>query len=87
MVIQEFLRHDPLPYLDSSEEPWVRYNLKLLKGEDGSKEFTELSADPRIQSLIDECIQWPDPPIKRHNDAKHPIHKIEMLADMGLDIR
>lgn len=87
MGIQEFLNHDPLPYLESSEELWVRYNLKLLKGEDGSKEFKELSADPRIQSLIDECIRWPDPPIKRHNDAKHPIHKIEMLADMGLDVR
>jgi len=87
MVIQEFLNHNPLPYLDSSEEPWIRYNIKLLKGEDSSKEFKELSADPKIQSLIDESIQWPDPPIKRHNDAKHPIHKIEMLADMGLDIR
>ena len=87
MGIHEFLNHDPLPYLKSSEEPWVRYNLKLLQGEDGSSEFKELTSDPRIQSLIDECIRWPDPPIKRHNDAKHPIHKIEMLADMGLDVR
>ena len=87
MGIHEFLNYDPLPFLESSEEPWVKYNLKLLQSEDGSKEFDELTADPRIQSLIDECIRWPDPPIKRHNDAKHPLHKIEMLADMGLDIR
>jgi hypothetical protein len=85
--IQEFLQNNPIPYLESSEDPWVKYNLKLLQDKDGSKEFEELSADPRIQSLIDECIRWPDPPIKRHNDAKHPIHKIELLADLGLDKR
>jgi hypothetical protein len=87
MGIQEFLNNDPVPYLESSEEPWVRYNLKLLQGEGAPREFQELSADPRIQSIIDECIRWPDPPIKRHNDAAHPIQKIELLADMGLDKR
>ena len=37
--------------------------------------------------MIDECVTWPDPPLKRHNDAGHPIHKIELLADFGLDNR
>ncbi len=87
MGIQEFLKHDPIPYLESSEEPWVMYNLLELLGKDNSSEFEELANDKRVQAIIDECITWPNPPLKRHNDAKHTIHKIEILADFGLDKR
>lgn len=87
MGIQEFLKYDPIPFLEASEEPWVKYNLLGLQGKDNSKEFMEMSNDKRVQAIIDECVQWPNPPLKRHNDAKHPIHKIEFLADIGMDIR
>ena len=87
MGIEEFLKYDPIPFLESSEEPWIKYNLLELLGKDNSKEFEKLQNDKRVQALIDECIRWPDPPIKRHNDAHHPIHKIELLADFGLDTR
>ena len=87
MGIEEFLKYDPIPFLESSEEPWVKYNLLELQGKDNSKEFEALQNDKRIQAIIDDCIRWPDPPIKRHNDAHHPIHKIELLADFGLDTR
>jgi hypothetical protein len=87
MGIQEFLKYDPIQFLESSEEPWVKYNLLELLGKDNSKEFESLSNDKRVQSLIDECVRWPDPPLKRHNDAGHPLHKIELLADFGLDTR
>ena len=58
MGIQEFLQNNPIPYLESSEDPWVKYNLKLLQGKDGSEEFEELSADParargRLHTRID----------------------------------
>ena len=81
------LNYDPVPYLEQCSEPWIRYNLKRIQGKENSKEFKELTQNPRIQALIDECITWPDPPLRRHNDAGHPIHKIELLADFGLDIR
>ncbi len=81
------LNYDPVPYLEQCSEPWIKYNLKRVQGKTNSSEFKELAQDPRIQALIDECVTWPDPPLKRHNDAGHPIHKIELLADFGLDIR
>ena len=81
------LKYDPVPYLEQCEEPWIKYNLRKIQGKDNSAEYKELSQDPRIQALIDECVTWPDPPLKRHNDASHPIHKIELLADFGLDTR
>ena len=87
MGIEEFLKYDPIPFLESSEEPWIKYNLLELQGKDNSKEFEVMSNDKQVQALIDECIRWPDPPIKRHNDAHHPIQKIELLADFGLDTR
>ncbi|MBD3171275.1 hypothetical protein GF326_02260 [Candidatus Bathyarchaeota archaeon] len=81
------LNYDPVPYLEQINEPWIKYNIKRIQNKENSNEFKELIQNPRIQSLVDECINWPDPPLKRHNDAKHPIHKIGVLADLGLDIR
>jgi hypothetical protein len=81
------LYYDPILYLEERKEPWIKYNLKRVQNNENSDEFKELTRDPGIQGLIDECVTWPDPPIKRHNDASHPIHKIELLADFGLDIR
>ena len=87
MVTDLPLNYDPVPYLEQSNEPWIRYNLKRIQNKENSQEFKELTQDPKIQKLIDECVSWPDPPLKRHNEASHPIHKIELLADFGLDIR
>jgi hypothetical protein len=81
------LNYDPIPYLEQSKEPWIKYNLKRIQNKENSAEYKELTQDPRIQALIDECVIWPEPPLKRHNDAAHPIHKIELLADLGLDNR
>lgn len=87
MATDPMLNYDPIPYLEQCNEPWIRYNLKRIQGKENSSEFNELTQDPRIQTLIDECVTWPDPPVRRHNDAGHPIHKIELLADLGLDTR
>ena len=81
------LKYDPVPYLEQFDEPWIKYNLKRIQNKENSQEFKEMAQDPRIQKIIDECVTWPEPPIKRHNDASHPIHKIEFLADLGLDVR
>ncbi|HUV54947.1 MAG TPA: hypothetical protein VMW03_07060 [Candidatus Krumholzibacteriaceae bacterium] len=79
---------DPLPFLLESDDPIVRYNVAkhLLKA--GETELAAsrnaLNADARVASMIEECTRWPDAPLKRHNDAGHPLHKIELLADFGL---
>jgi hypothetical protein len=39
---------------------------------------------PQVQGLIDQAAAWPGYPLKRHNDAKHPIYAISTLADFGL---
>jgi hypothetical protein len=55
-------------------------NLKI------SETKSEMLAHPKIKELIQECKTWPATPLKRHNDAGHPIHKISILADLGLEL-
>ena len=40
-------------------------------------------ADPQVKSLLEELTEWPGPPLKRHNDASHLLHKLTFLADLG----
>jgi len=87
MASDPSLNYDTVPYLEQCNEPWIKYNLRRIQGKSSNKEYKELTKDPRIKALIDECVTWPNPPLKRHNDAGHPIHKIELLADFGLDTR
>jgi hypothetical protein len=39
---------------------------------------------PRVQALMATLEDWPQPPLKRHNDAGHPLHVLTFLADIGL---
>ena len=75
-------------YLNQSEYPWI----KLLMLEDPptnsamrSELKTAILDDIQIQDLIETCQKWPNPPLKRHNDAKHPLHQMHILLDFGLD--
>ena len=69
-------------------EPWVVYNvLTELMGETGShvvEAKKEMVAHPRVQGLLTDIEGWPSYPLKRHNDAAHPIHKLAVLADIGV---
>ena len=79
----------PLDWLLSGA-PWVQYRTRLdLLGE------TERSKDvkaarqamldhPQVQALISELRDWPGPPLTRHNDASHLLHKLVFLADLGV---
>jgi len=70
--------------------PWVRYRtlLDLLdEPEDAPQVMTArhaLIADRQVKSLLTELTAWPGPPLKRHNDASHPLHKLAFIADLGL---
>jgi len=71
------LKYHVLEYLKKSSVPWIKYNL-------GFCDADEVLMDERIQQLIAEAKCKDDIVLKRHNDAKHPMHKTALLADLGL---
>jgi len=61
----------------------------LLKGvvevDDENELLRETVADPLVKRLITEVNDWQNqPPLKRHNDAAHPLHKLVFLAELGV---
>ena len=79
-----------ISWLLSEGAPWVRYRT-LVDLLDRSQDDPEVIATrqamlehPAVQALIAEAAAWPGYPLKRHNDAKHPLHKLAVLADFGL---
>jgi hypothetical protein len=87
---ESVLKADPTDWLLSEGEPWVRYRtlVDLLDlPEDDSEVVAARQAmldHPKVKALIAEAATWPGYPLKRHNDAKHPLHKLAVLADFGL---
>ena len=81
---------DTMDWLLASNEPWTRYRtlVDLLdRPEDDAEVQTarsEMVSHPLVRSLIDDAATWPGYALKRHNDAKHPIHTLAVLADFGL---
>ncbi len=73
-------------------EPWVEYRARvdlLRQPEDESQVVTArqaMLAHPQIQALLTELAAWPGPPLKRHNDASHLLHKLAFVADLGLRV-
>jgi hypothetical protein len=73
-------------------EPWVTYNtLKtLLEMKEDAPEVRNakktMIEHPLVKAFIAELKEWPLYPLKRHNDAKHPIHHLAVLADFGITI-
>jgi hypothetical protein len=83
---------DPKPLLLQSSEPWVVYNT-LLNLEGWSPTQSEvayaraaMTGNYAFKSMITQLQGWPDPPLSRHNDAKHPLHKLAFLADWGFTV-
>jgi hypothetical protein len=80
----------PIEWLLESDEPWTRYRtlLDLLdRPEDDAEVQTarqEMLAHPRVEELVAGAATWPGYALKRHNDAKHPIHTLSTLADFGV---
>ncbi|OGD76881.1 MAG: hypothetical protein A2Y64_08745 [Candidatus Coatesbacteria bacterium RBG_13_66_14] len=54
-----------------------------MDDEDGLRR--EMLADPLVARLVAEVNAWEgQPPLKRHNDAAHPLHKLVFLAELGV---
>jgi len=81
---------DLTQWLLESDEPWTRYRtlVDLLdRPEDDAQVLaarSEMLAHPQVQAMMAEAATWGDRPLKRHNDASHPIYKFSTLADFGV---
>ncbi len=81
---------DLTQWLLESDEPWTRYRtlVDLLDRPEDDPEVqaarAEMLAHPQVQALMAEAATWPGYPLKRHNDAKHPLYKFSTLADFGV---
>ena len=81
---------DLIQWLLESDEPWTRYRtlVGLLDRPEDDPDVqaarAKMLAHPQVQALIAEATAWPGYPLKRHNDASHPIHKFSTLADFGV---
>lgn len=77
--------------LTQSEWPWVRLGVLLYLEDcprDDGQVVTlqqETAAHPLVTPLLQEGLDWPGYALKSHKDAKHLLHKINLLAEMGLD--
>jgi len=73
-------------------EPWVEYRTRvdlLRQPEDDPQVVAARQAmveHSQIQALLEELSEWPGPPLKRHNDASHLLHKLAFVADVGLRV-
>ena len=71
-------------------DPWVEYRTRvdlLHQPEDAPQVAAARQATishPQIRALLTELTEWPGPPLKRHNDATHLLHKLAFIADVGL---
>ena len=71
-------------------EPWVEYRTRvdLLRQPEDTLQVAAarrtMLTHPQIQALLTELAEWPGPPLKRHNDATHLLHKLAFVADVGL---
>jgi len=76
-------------WLLESEEPWTRYRtrLDLLEQDNNDLEVIrdreEMLSHQEYKKLIRAGESWPGYPLKRHNDAKHPLQALTVLADFG----
>lgn len=79
-----------IEWLLESDEPWTRYRtwIDLLNYPESDPRVlearSEMLADPRVNQLAADLSVWGDRPLKRHNDASHPIYKLSTLTDFGL---
>lgn len=69
---------------------WVEYRARrdLLGQPEGEAQVAAARQaaleDPAVADLLRDLAAWPGEALKRHNDAKHLLHKLAFLADLGL---
>jgi hypothetical protein len=73
-------------------EPWVEYRTRvdLLGQSEADPQVQDarkaMFADPKIRSLLTELADWPGEVLSSHRSASQPFHKLEFIADLGLNV-
>jgi hypothetical protein len=81
-----------IDWLRTSDEPWTRYRALIdLQGEDldsaaARKARRLVARHPLVSELVARAAEWSQYPLKRHNDARHPLHTLSVLADFGMTL-
>ena len=84
------MNSDTIQWLLETGEPWTRYRtlVDLLDRPEDDPEAgaprAEMLAHPQVEALMAQAAGWGDRPLKRHNDAGHPIYAFSALADFGV---
>jgi len=79
-----------LDWLWEAPQPWVVRALlvDLLDRERGDPSVEDahraMLEHAIVRSLIEDVLADPWPPLTNHKQAKHPLHKLALLADLGL---
>jgi hypothetical protein len=69
---------------------WMQYrlNIDLLGHQPGETEMADLrevvTADPPVQALLTELAGWPGTALTSHKSAGSLLHKLNFIADLGL---
>ena len=85
----DFMENSTLDWLLGSDEPWTRYRtlVDLLDQPENDPEVRHarqaMLTHPQVAKLLSHADKRFEIPIKRHNDASHPIYSISTLADFG----
>jgi hypothetical protein len=72
-------------------DSYVEYNTRvgLLNQKETDEEVIhakkQMLNDIRVRNLLIELKEWPGYALKRHNDAKHLIHKLAFITDIGIE--
>jgi hypothetical protein len=72
--------------------PWIEYRTRLdllgQKENDArvSAARKAMLADPKINRLVDQLTGWPGAVLNSHKSASQPFHKLEFIADLGMNI-
>lgn len=73
-------------------EPWIEYRtrLDLLGQAENDPQVVaarkRMLADAKIQALLTELNDWPGTVLNSHKSASQSFHKLEFIADLGLNI-
>jgi len=73
-------------------EPWVQYRtrVELLDQPETDPQVIAarkaMLADPKIKTLLAELTDWPGTVLNSHKSASQSFHKLEFIADLGLNV-
>lgn len=90
MTVAITASHSLINWILEEGQPWVRYRtwLDLLDKSEHDPDVVAarqaMVEHPQVQGLTAALANWPAYALKRHNDAKHPLHKLSTLADFGM---